>query len=66
MSPSLLCRVKNSDAYLHRWATDEDAVMARRDEMLFGNVFARRDEDGLLHRIDPSAVTVHDGDEANQ
>jgi hypothetical protein len=39
-----------------RWATPQDALAAREDFSLRGNVFAEVDDQGLAHRIDPDRV----------
>lgn len=43
-----------------RWATVEDAIAAESDALVYGDVFARVDENGLAHRIDPATVTPAD------
>jgi hypothetical protein len=40
-----------------RWATAEDAWLAYQDSLLFGNLVAKRGEDGLLRRVDPFSVS---------
>ncbi len=43
------------------WFSIEDALQAQSDRTLYGTVFVTVDENGLTHRIDPTAIALPNG-----
>ncbi len=41
-----------------QWATEQDRIDAERDAWLYGNVFLKRGEDGLMRRVDPTTIVA--------